>query len=421
MTSLIAGILLPESVLTSWWFMVLATVVAFNTIVYMGLTLSKLIPLPKPLHPARVRGWLSMIGSEVDKDSAVADIPLREVPESDNSYENMRRGIARRDIPQAFALVGGFIVIFSVAAIVVMRANGIANYLFELASGMVFLGLAQILGRRNFRARTMMWTWALACMALVGILIVDSAQSNSQTPLAYTLIVMTAFAPVTLAWRPTFVAGTIMFAAVTVASVVVEGNEDIRLIVASFAALMIGATLLRLRLLALDALSDEQDKSEALATTDVLTGQLTRNGILTLLPSLAGIAERVGQDVCVMFFDVNSLQKANAQYGEAYGDDVLRSVSDAIDARVRTGDLVARWGGDEFVVVGIGDKPAADALGARIEEAVRVTGINLGRWPTTVKVGTATGNPVDTTFEQLLNTATQEAGVTPVESSIHDR
>lgn len=44
MTQTLAGILLPEDVLTSTWFITLATVVAFNTIVYMGLTLAKLIP-----------------------------------------------------------------------------------------------------------------------------------------------------------------------------------------------------------------------------------------------------------------------------------------------------------------------------------------------------------------------------------------
>ncbi len=79
----------------------LATVVAFNTIVYLGLTLAKLIPLPKQFHPSRVRTWLHVIGAEIDEDAAMNDIPDRELPESDNPYENMRRTIARRDIPQA--------------------------------------------------------------------------------------------------------------------------------------------------------------------------------------------------------------------------------------------------------------------------------------------------------------------------------
>jgi hypothetical protein len=49
---------------------------------------------------------------------------------------------------------------------------------------------------------------------------------------------------------------------------------------------------------------------------------------------------------------------------------------------VRQGDLVARWGEDEFLVAGLGDRPDADhgpAHRARVQES----GVNLGKWPTT--------------------------------------
>jgi diguanylate cyclase (GGDEF)-like protein len=135
------------------------------------------------------------------------------------------------------------------------------------------------------------------------------------------------------------------------------------------------------------------------------------------MPALAGIADRAGQDVCVMFFDINQLSKANEQYGHAYGDDVLKGVADSILSNVRTGDLVARWGGDEFVVAGLGSRPDAAALGARIEDAVRIAGVNLGRWPTTLKAGTAAGDPGQTTFDGLLAEAEAQAGNTPAISA----
>jgi diguanylate cyclase (GGDEF)-like protein len=407
---LTAGLVLPQSVLTSDWFMWLATVVAFNTIVYVGLTLAKLIPLPKQFHPSRVRGWLRAIGTDVDKDTAVDEIPTRAIPEGTNPYDRMRTTIAKRDIPQAFALVGGFVVLLAAAAIIGSAGRELTDHLVELAAGMIFLLLAQILGRRDFGARTMMWTWATASTLLVLIFIVEAFHARSQTPLAYALIAMTAFAPVTLAWRPTFTASGVMFAGMTVASVMVPGVEDLRIVASTFAALVIGATLLRLRLTALDALSDEQAKSEALATTDVLTGALTRNGLVSLMPEMAGIAERVEEHVCVMLVDINSLEKANEQYGVRYGDDVLREVANVVEGHVRAGDLVARWGGDEFLVAGLGHKPDAQLLATRIEEAVRRTGINLGRWPTTVKVGTAAGDPRETTFDTLVAEAIAEAG-----------
>lgn len=423
MTALTAGVLLPETVLTSDWFMWLATVVAFNTIVYVGLTLAKLIPLPKQFHPSRVRGWLRAIGADVDKDSAVDEIPTRPVAEGNTPYDRMRTTIANRDIPQAFALVGGFVVLLSAAAIVGSGGRELTDHLVEFAAGMVFLLLAQVLGRRDFRARTMMWTWAVASTLLVIVFIVEAFHAGSQTPLAYALIAMTAFAPVVLAWLPTLVASGVMLASMIVASVAVPGSEDLRIVASTFAALVISATLLRLRLTALDALSDEQSKAEALATTDVLTGVLTRNGLVSLMPELAGIAERVEEYVCVMLIDINSLAKANEQYGVGYGDDVLREVAKVVASHVRTGDLVARWGGDEFLVAGLGHKPDAQTLAKRIEDAVQRTGINLGRWPTTVKVGTAAGDPREATFDGLVALAIAEAdhAANPVSASGDDR
>jgi len=54
-TPLPDGLLFPESVLSSGWFTLLATVVALNTIIYVGLTLAKVIPWPRQFHPRRVR------------------------------------------------------------------------------------------------------------------------------------------------------------------------------------------------------------------------------------------------------------------------------------------------------------------------------------------------------------------------------
>lgn len=324
------------------------------------------------------------------------------LPETESPYENMRRGIAKRDIPQAFALVGGLIILLSIAAFLTSSRDRIAGSLRELVVGLLFLLTSQVLGRRDFRAHTVMWTWAVACVVLVEVLIFEAVRIQSQTPLAYTLIVMTAFAPVILAWRPTIVAAIIMFGSMVIAAMGVRGSEDTRLIVSSLAALIVSATLLRLRLVALDALSDEKAKSDALASTDVLTGVLTRNGLVSLMPGLAAIAERVDDNICIMYFDINSLAKANEQYGVSYGDDVLREVAQSIRDRVRTGDLVARWSGDEFLVAGLGGKPDAVMLAERIQEAVRLTGINLGRWPTTLKVGTSSGDPRVTTFDSLV-------------------
>jgi diguanylate cyclase (GGDEF)-like protein len=405
--SITAGILLPQSTLTEPWFIVLSTVVAFNTIIYLGLTLSKLVPWPRQIHPSRVRELILPVSAAIitptieSESDMVLFVPV-EPHQSGDPYQALRANIARRDIPQSFALVGGLVILLSAASFVTSRQTTSGEPLAELILGLAFLVAAQVLGRRHFRVRVVMWTWIVASLLLVGLLLGEAVLNDSQLPLAYVLIIMTAYAPITLAWRPTLAGAVIMLAGVVYASIKVSGTEDGRIVAVSAGALLVSFVLLQLRLSAIDEIADERSRSTALATTDHLTGALTRQGLITLLPGLAAIAERSGQEVCVMTFDVDDLARANGEYGSAYGDDVLRAVAQAIEATVRRGDLVARWGDDEFLVAGLGNKPSADALAARIQEAVRVSGVNLGKWPTTVSVDSAAGAPSETTFDALV-------------------
>jgi diguanylate cyclase (GGDEF)-like protein len=136
-------------------------------------------------------------------------------------------------------------------------------------------------------------------------------------------------------------------------------------------------------------------KSNLLASTDPLTGLLTRNGLLALASSLSAAVERTGGNVYVSLVDINDLARANADYGMAYGDSVVTSVGRAITASVPEGDLIARWDGDCFLVLGIGDRPDA-------------SGVTLGKVPVTVSVGSASGNPSSTTIDALVTASAAE-------------
>ena len=83
---------------------------------------------------------------------------------------------------------------------------------------------------------------------------------------------------------------------------------------------------------------------------DALTGVPTRGAAHDALSSL-----RAGD--AVVMLDVDGLKVTNDTLGHLAGDDVLRAVADHLRAGVRAQDVVARWGGDEFVVVlrGAGD------------------------------------------------------------------
>jgi diguanylate cyclase (GGDEF)-like protein len=87
------------------------------------------------------------------------------------------------------------------------------------------------------------------------------------------------------------------------------------------------------------------------AQHDPLTGLPNRRLLdLELQRSLAR-ARRRGEGVAVMFVDVDGFKQVNDTAGHAAGDDLLRDIADRLRAAVRAGDVVARWGGDEFVVI----------------------------------------------------------------------
>lgn len=86
------------------------------------------------------------------------------------------------------------------------------------------------------------------------------------------------------------------------------------------------------------------------ATRDPLTGLLNREGMARRLRD-RGTRAADGQVLAVVFADVDGLKPLNDAFGHAAGDDLLREVARRLRAGTREDDIVARVGGDEFVVV----------------------------------------------------------------------
>lgn len=84
---------------------------------------------------------------------------------------------------------------------------------------------------------------------------------------------------------------------------------------------------------------------------------LARKDPLTMLPNRTAVDDRLEtilgerQSVAVAFVDLNGFKALNDRHGHHFGDLVLRAVAERLLTTVRTSDLVARYGGDEFVVI----------------------------------------------------------------------
>ena len=89
---------------------------------------------------------------------------------------------------------------------------------------------------------------------------------------------------------------------------------------------------------------------ESLATRDSLTGLLNRRGLDEQLRRLLATARRHDERGVVIFADLDRFKAVNDTMGHHAGDAMLRHVADLLSANVRESDIVARIGGDEFVV-----------------------------------------------------------------------
>jgi len=136
----------------------------------------------------------------------------------------------------------------------------------------------------------------------------------------------------------------------------------------------------------------------------VLTGVLTRQGLITLGPTIRRTVARAGGQMFVMIVDIEHLESANRTFGMGYGDDLLRAVAAGIRTAARDADLIGRWSGDEFAIMGMGGEQSVAALTERIIRVVGDSPVTLGKPPLRVKVGSAIGS-ADGLVETLVERA----------------
>jgi len=95
---------------------------------------------------------------------------------------------------------------------------------------------------------------------------------------------------------------------------------------------------------------EEKLRAERLAQLDPLTGLNNRRAFYDKTGPLWSHAIRHRHDTSVMLLDIDRFKQINDRHGHAHGDEVLKATSNILRQSVRQGDVLARWGGEEFIV-----------------------------------------------------------------------
>ena len=160
-------------------------------------------------------------------------------------------------------------------------------------------------------------------------------------------------------------------------------------------------------------LEDANRRLEMASLSDPLTGLANRRFLMQQFPRL--IADSKGNSgLAIMIIDLDALKPINDQHGHAAGDDVIVEIAKTLRQAIRPDDVLARWGGDEFVVVAHAQHVEhACMLAERVRERIAKMKCVLPRGAvvrTSCSIGLTClpfvpGNPESVTWEQAIKIA----------------
>jgi diguanylate cyclase (GGDEF)-like protein len=147
-------------------------------------------------------------------------------------------------------------------------------------------------------------------------------------------------------------------------------------------------------------------KLTSLASTDPLTGVPNRRTAMDELEKAVQRGSRTRTPFSLAIFDLDGFKRVNDEQGHLAGDAILKRAARALGSVIRQGDVLGRYGGDEFILVAHGPLPETDVLVERAREVVRQeTGLGVtagvARFPEdgdtpAALIGSADGRMMDT-------------------------
>lgn len=147
------------------------------------------------------------------------------------------------------------------------------------------------------------------------------------------------------------------------------------------------------------------DRLKRWAEQDALTGVCSRRFLQHGYPRLVRQADRNNKRFSIILIDVDNFKTINDTLGHARGDELLRKLAGVLKGAARHGEIIGRWGGDEFVMLcPYGDPQSLDKLHRALEERTE----QLARqWqlPISISVGSAVYPDEGRLLDELIQAA----------------
>ena len=151
-----------------------------------------------------------------------------------------------------------------------------------------------------------------------------------------------------------------------------------------------------------------EDELQRLAATDPLTGLANRRHFIEVAEAETARARRYNNPLSVVIADVDHFKKVNDQFGHAVGDEALVQIAGLCLKAIRSSDVFARFGGEEFAaILPVTPMSKAELLADRLRQQIEKVEIETEKGPVslTLSFGVAQFTPKDGSIENTLNRA----------------